>query len=87
MSKMSHVIFKELRIVIKFLVKLGETYVEIMPLLNVYGKVTTKKSVVYDWILHCRDGREDVNDNPGCGGHIKTRTPVYVEYVKQQRCH
>ncbi len=56
MSKMSH-IFKEQRIGIIFLVKSGETGAEIMPMLNnVYGKVTTKKSAVYDWIQCFRDG-------------------------------
>ncbi len=41
---MSHDIFKEQRIVINFLVKLGKTSAEIMPILNnVYDKVTMKK--------------------------------------------
>ncbi len=68
MSKMSHDIFKEQRIVIKFLVKLGKTGAEIMPMLNnVYGEVTMKKSAVYDRIQPFRDGQEDVNDDTGHG--------------------
>ncbi len=84
MSKMSHDIFKEPRIVIKFLVKLGKTGAEIMPILNnVCGKVAMKKSAVYDWIQHFQEGWEDVNNNPGCGWHIETRTPSNVECMKQ----
>ncbi len=57
-------IFKEQQIVIKFLVKLGKTGAEIMPMLNnVYGKVTMNKSADYVWIQHFWDGREDVNDD------------------------
>ncbi len=68
MSKMSDDIFKEQRITIKFLVKSGKSGVEIMRMLNnVYGEVTMKKSVISDWIQRFRDGREDVNDDPGCG--------------------
>ncbi len=60
MSKMSYDIFKEQRIVIKFMVKLGKTGVEVMHMLNnVYSEVTMKKSAVYDWIQHFWDGRED----------------------------
>ncbi len=47
MSKMSHDIFKEQRIVIKFLVKSGKTGAEIMRTLNnVYGEITMKKSAI-----------------------------------------
>ncbi len=57
MLKMSHDIFKEQRIVIKFLVKSGKTGVEIMLMLNnVYGEVTMKKSAIYDWIQRFQDG-------------------------------
>ncbi len=84
MLKMSHVIFKEWRIVIKFLVKSGKTGAEIMPMLNnVYGKVTMKKSAVYDWIQYFRDGWEDVNNDLGHGRHTETWTPSNVKRVKQ----
>ncbi len=84
MLKMLHDIFKKQQIVIKFIVKLGKTGAEIMPMLNnMYDKVIMKKSAVYDWIQCFRDGREDVNDNTGCGRHTETRTPSNVEFVKQ----
>ncbi len=90
MSKMSHDIFKEQWIVIKFLVKSGKTGAEIMPMLNnMYGEVTMKKSAIYDWIQHFWDGREDVNDNPGHGRHIETRTPsnIDVKQLLDSDCH
>ncbi len=53
MSKMSHDIFTEQRIVIKFLAKSGKTGAEIMPMLNnMYREATMKISAVYDWIQH-----------------------------------
>ncbi len=83
MLKKLHDIFKE-RIVTKFLVKSGKTGVEIMPMLNnVYGEVTMKKSAIYDWIQCFCDGREDANDDLGCGRHIETQTFSNVEGVKQ----
>ncbi len=84
MSKMSHDILKERRIVIKFSVKLGKTGEEIMFMLNnVYCEVTMNKSPVYDWIQRFGDGWEGVNDCLGCGKHNETRTPSNVERVKQ----
>ncbi len=82
MLKMSHDIFKEQRIVIKFLLKLRKIGAEIMPMLNEYSEITMKKSAVYDWIQHFWDGREDVNDDLGHGWLIETRTPSNVECVK-----
>ncbi len=69
----SHYIFKEQRIVIKFLVKSGKTGAEIKPMLNnVYGKATNKKSAVYDWIQSFRDGQEGMNDDLRSGQHTET---------------
>ncbi len=88
---MSQDVFKEQRTVIKFLVKSGKTGAEIIPMLNkVYDELTMKKSAVYDWIQSFWDGSEDVNDDPGQGGHFKTRIPSNVERVKQvldSDCH
>ncbi len=68
----------------KFLKKSGKTGLEIIPMLNnVYVEVTLKKSAVYDWIQHFRDGWEDVNDYEERIRHIETRTPSNVELVKQ----
>ncbi len=49
---------------------------------NMYDEVNMKKSAVYDWIHQFWDGREDVNDDPGCGWHIETQTPSNVKLVK-----
>ncbi len=38
-----------------------------------------KKSAIYDWIQRFWDGREDMNDNPGHGWRIETRTPSTIK--------
>ncbi len=56
---------------------------EIMPMFNnMYGE-DTKKSAVYDCIQRFWDGREDVNNDLGCGRHTETITPSNVKCVKQ----
>jgi hypothetical protein len=48
----------EHRVVIKFLVKLGKTLVQIHEILStVYGDKALKKTALFNWIKHLQEGR------------------------------
>ena len=55
----------EIRTNTKFLTKLEWKPRKIIEALQqVYGDSSPSKSVVYEWINHFRNGREDFKDNP-----------------------
>jgi hypothetical protein len=58
----------EQRINIKFCVKIVKSTSETLALLTVaYGEYTMKKSNVFEWQRQFKEGREDVQDDPGSG--------------------
>ncbi|XP_015439553.1 PREDICTED: splicing factor 3A subunit 1-like [Dufourea novaeangliae] len=73
----------EQRIVIKFLVKNGESSTEIYEKLSrVYGNNTMSKPRVFDWAKRFREGRESVEDAERSGRPSTTRQDENIARVR-----
>ena len=73
----------ELRINIKFCVKIDKSASETIPLLTVaYGEYSMKKSSVFEWHRQFKEGQENVQDDPRIGQPKTQRTDVNVDRVR-----
>jgi histone-lysine N-methyltransferase SETMAR len=75
---------KNVRGIIKFLVKLGKSGSEIRELLvQVYGDNAMKKTAVYTWVTRFSEGRESVTDEERSGRPATRRTEENAAKVCQ----
>jgi len=73
----------ELRINIKFCVKIDKSASETIPLLTVaYSEYSMKKSSVFEWHRQFKDGQENVQDDPRSGQPKTQRTDANVDRVR-----
>ena len=64
----------EQRTNLKFLVRLGKTPTEALGLLQqVYGNEAMSRCRVFEWHKRFKEGREDVEDDPGVGGRQQAK--------------
>jgi transposase len=72
----------EPRINIKFLVKLGKSGPEICQILQqAYGEDALKRSAVFKWVQHYREGRKDPTDNKRSGRSSTSRSNENINRV------
>jgi len=73
----------EQRIIIKFLVKLGKTSLQMHEMLNtVYGDDALKKTALFKWIKRFQEGREDCKDDTRPGRPSTTCNDLNIDRVQ-----
>jgi len=71
---------------IRFCVKIGRSASEMFVLLTVaYGEYAMKKSSIVKWHRQCKEGQEDVQDNPRSGQPKTQRTDRVQTLVRSDR--
>jgi hypothetical protein len=82
-STFVHVPIKIKLMNIKFCVKIRKSASETLALLTVvYGEYAMRKSSVFEWQRHFKEGREDVQDDPRSGQPKTQRTDAMVNRVR-----